>query len=212
MKLGLIPQLEYNIYRNRTNALIKLTKRNYYLKLFSSYKNSTKKLWQAINTLSKGSLSKAQISSLIHEDRIISEPKDISETFNDHFVNIAPSLEKKLAKAIQNPLDFLRGNFDNPMEAPEATIDDFSYVVRSMQNKKCQITDFSIEVLKDNIASLAHPIINLFNQSIREGTFPDYLKKARIVPIYKRGPKSDVNNYRPISLLNIFSKIFEKNN
>ena len=210
MKLGLIPQLEYNIYRNRTNALIKLTKRNYYLKLFSSYKNSTKKLWQAINTLSKGSLSKAQISSLIHEDRIISEPKDISETFNDHFVNIAPSLEKKLAKAIQNPLDFLRGNFDNPMEAPEATIDDFSYVVRSMQNKKCQITDFSIEVLKDNIASLAHPIINLFNQSIREGSFPEYLKKARIVPIYKRGPKSDVNNYRPISLLNIFSKIFEK--
>ena len=210
MKLGLIPQLEYNIYRNRTNALIKLTKRNYYLNIFSTYKKSTKKLWQAINTLSKASVSKSTFSTLIHENKIISDPQDISKAFNDHFVNVAPSLEKKLSKAIQNPLDFLRGVFDKSMDSPEATIEDFSYIVRSMQNKKCPINDFSIEVLKDNIVTLAHPIIFLFNKSIREGKFPNYLKKALVVPIYKRGPKSDVNNYRPISLLNVFSKIFEK--
>ena len=210
MKLGLTPLIEYNIYRNRTNALIKLTKRKYYLNVFSTYKNSTRKLWQTINTLSKGSISKPKISSLIHGDKIITDPHDISETFNDHFVNIAPSLEKQLAKAIHDPLDFLHGNYVNSMDSPEATIDDFCYIVKSMQNKKCHINDFSIEVIKDNVAVLAHPIIFLFNQSIREGKFPNYLKKARIVPIYKRGPKSDVNNYRPISLLNIFSKIFEK--
>ena len=53
-KLGLISQVQYNSYRNRTTALIKLTKRNYYLKVFSNFKNSTRKLWQAANTLTGG--------------------------------------------------------------------------------------------------------------------------------------------------------------
>ena len=53
-------------------------------------------------------------------------------------------------------------------------------------------------------------ITNLFNRSLNEGLFPDSLKTAKIVPLFKDGSKVEENNYRPISLLIIWSKTFEK--
>ena len=210
LKLGLTSQLEYNIYRNRTNALIKLTKRNYYMHAFSSFKKSTKKIWQTVNSLTKGPPSHTKMSSLIFDNKVFSTPQDISNIFNEHFANIASSLEEKLPKSGHDPLDFMHGNFDNEMDMPNATIDDLLFIVKSMKNKKCQINDFSVEILKENALVIAHPLTFIFNQSIREGKFPNSMKKALIVPIYKKGAKSNVDNYRPISLLNVFSKIFEK--
>ena len=57
---------------------------------------------------------------------------------------------------------------------------------------------------------LVHPISYLFNQSVTQSKFPKRLKSAYVVPIFKKGSKASTNNYRPISLLHIFSKIFEK--
>ena len=65
-------------------------------------------------------------------------------------------------------------------------------------------------MIKKHKIEFAIPLSILFNQSIIHGTFPNCFKHANIIPIYKKGPKDDVNNYRPISLLNTFSKIFEK--
>ena len=53
-------------------------------------------------------------------------------------------------------------------------------------------------------------IANIINNSFEEGVFPDALKIAKVVPIYKDGNKFEVENYRPISLLTSFSKIYEK--
>ncbi|KAL0870443.1 hypothetical protein ABMA27_005440 [Loxostege sticticalis] len=58
--------------------------------------------------------------------------------------------------------------------------------------------------------SLVAPLCILFKRSIREGVMPDMWKSAFITPIHKKGNKSDVSNYRPISKLCIFSKILER--
>lgn len=51
----------------------------------------------------------------------------------------------------------------------------------------------------------------IFNQTLKEGLVPDSFKNALVVPLYKgNGHKTNITNYRPISLLNVFSKIFEK--
>ena len=57
---------------------------------------------------------------------------------------------------------------------------------------------------------LAPSITALINKSIETATFPSHLKVAKIFPIYKSGTKADPTNYRPISILPTFSKIFEK--
>lgn len=51
---------------------------------------------------------------------------------------------------------------------------------------------------------------HLYNKSIMSGVFPALLKKAEVIPLHKKGDKQNLNNYRPISILSTFSKIFEK--
>ena len=64
--------------------------------------------------------------------------------------------------------------------------------------------------MKQNCHLIAQPLKLLLNQSFQQGKFPNRLKHAQVTPLYKKGAKTDPNNYRPISLLNVFSKIFEK--
>ena len=53
-------------------------------------------------------------------------------------------------------------------------------------------------------------LVEIFNKCIVNGVYPNSLKIGQIIPIHKSGPKNLCNNYRPISLLSPFSKIFEK--
>ena len=57
---------------------------------------------------------------------------------------------------------------------------------------------------------ISHPLTELVNQSFLTGIFPHKLKVAKVVSIYKKSDPQDVSNYRPISLLPIFSKLYEK--
>lgn len=54
------------------------------------------------------------------------------------------------------------------------------------------------------------PISLIFNQCLKDGCFPSIWKQAHIVPIHKKGPKTAIENYRPISILNVLSKLLER--
>ena len=71
-------------------------------------------------------------------------------------------------------------------------------------------SDISPRILKLFIQIIAPLLTILFNNCLRSGIFPNELKVARVIPLYKSGDKSDITNYRPISLLPVLSKIFEK--
>ena len=58
--------------------------------------------------------------------------------------------------------------------------------------------------------TLVYPLKLIFKGSIQEGVFPDCWKKDNVVPIHKKESKNLLKNYRPISLLPIFGKIFER--
>lgn len=64
--------------------------------------------------------------------------------------------------------------------------------------------------LRSTAATLCQPICYIFNLCLKEGTFPTIWKSARIVPVFKSGDRSDVENYRPISILPTLSKLFER--
>lgn len=64
--------------------------------------------------------------------------------------------------------------------------------------------------LRDNAAVIAATVTFLVNLSLSTGSVPDEWKKARIVPLYKSGGQENMDNYRPISILPVLSKILEK--
>ena len=66
------------------------------------------------------------------------------------------------------------------------------------------------KLLKLGFPLLEEPLSVLLNKSIETGTYPDKLKIAKIIPIYKADEDNNPENYRPISLLSIFNRIFEK--
>ena len=65
-------------------------------------------------------------------------------------------------------------------------------------------------MLKLCATSISKPLHILFNNSVISECFPNEWKKANVIPVHKKGDKQIINNYRPVSLLPICSKIFEK--
>ena len=65
-------------------------------------------------------------------------------------------------------------------------------------------------MLKICDSSIIKPLSIIFNNSLNSGIFPTIWKKANVIPIHKKGDKMDIKNYRPISLLPLCGKLFEK--
>jgi hypothetical protein len=76
--------------------------------------------------------------------------------------------------------------------------------------KSAGYDDISLEIMKLAIPFVAHPLSTIVNNSFTLGLMPDSLKIAKVCPVFKSGDFNEFNNYRPISVLPSFSKIFEK--
>ena len=80
-----------------------------------------------------------------------------------------------------------------------------------VQTKAKDLYNFPIDIIKALAdIRLAEPLCHIINHSLKEDIFPDTLKHAKVIPLFKSGPCEDIKNYRPISILPLFDKIFEK--
>jgi len=82
-------------------------------------------------------------------------------------------------------------------------------IVKLKSKKSCGPDSLNANLIYEFNNYLIQPLHHIFNLSITSGVFPSMLKIAKVLPVYKKGDHSSVGTYRPISLLNTFSKIFE---
>ena len=106
---------------------------------------------------------------------------------------------------------FLKGDYGNSFYFSPVSEFEISSVISSLNCSKSvgpnSIPIYLLKILNNNISLCLSKIIN---DSFLHGIFPDKLKIAKVTPIFKKGSRTDKSNYRPISVLSIFSKIFEK--
>ena len=97
------------------------------------------------------------------------------------------------------------------MQFEELNFDEFEEAFKSLKrNKAAGFDDLSSNIIIDAYDSLKNILFHVFKVSIKQGIFPDSLKIAKVTPIFKSGAKDNVSNYRPISILPVFSKVLER--
>jgi len=77
-------------------------------------------------------------------------------------------------------------------------------------NKSPGADNISPKILKEISTDIIGPLAYIFNLSFTSGVVPDSLKLAKVIPVFKKGDRTQAGNYRPISLLTVFDKILEK--
>ena len=83
-------------------------------------------------------------------------------------------------------------------------------LICSLKNKSSNLNTVPVKILKSICEIISPCLTNIINRSLTTSVFPDRLKKARVTPIPKEGDKCNLSNFRPISVLSVFSKVFEK--
>ena len=138
----------------------------------------------------------------------IKEVESKLESFNIFFADIGKKLTEKFS-AKRN--ESYTKKTVNSLFLQKTTITEISNILRDNKNKcsvdASNLNNYCLRLL----ASLISPFLcKVFNSCLNFGLFPDCLKFAKVIPIYKEGDESDPSSYRPISLLPAVGKIFEK--
>ena len=154
------------------------------------------------------------IHKLEVDDNDVSDPKKISDELNSYFCNTAENILKdsdnpSVSNAPFEPYILKIPKPDSIFKFKRVTPNDIVYHLAKLKTSRSG--KIPTRFLKDGVKCIAHVLSSLFNKSMESGVFPDNLKTAAICPIYKgEGSKSSPNNYRPISVLPIVARLFEK--
>ena len=132
----------------------------------------------------------------------------LANAFNNCSVSIGPQLARGLASDT-NPVLYVNP-INNSMVMLDVTTMEVENVIKSLKNTSPVSDESTAFVEKECLDSIIETLVHLINISCRSGVLPPELKLAKVVPIFKSGDSSSVNNYRPISLLSFFSRVFER--
>lgn len=158
--------------------------------------------WRNLNELIGRKRKPTAIQKIVKTDGTsITEPLDIANAFNEHFVNTPCNIPRH-SPSNRSP----KSIFFRTTDAEEV-----AKLIRNMKKKKSVGWDCVSTALLMNCAPVLAPLLApLFNQCFHEGYYPKELKIARIIPIFKKGESYLLGNYRPIALLSVINKIFER--
>ena len=202
----------YKKYRKMIKRLTFLSKQSYYKSYFENNKNNSRKTWDGIRNIINQSHKKQNNNIFLnYKGKTIFDQKSVANTFNQHYSTIADKLLSKLEKPTCEYQDFLKNPNKNELYLNEIEPDEIRKMINDLDTKKsADIYGISPTFLKASSNSLSMLLSPIFNLSLFTGKFPDSLKVAKVIPVFKSGSKLDPINYRPISLLPLFSKLLEK--
>lgn len=200
----------YKRYRNFCNNLIKKANRDYEKQEIENAKDNKKQLWDTIKKISGSSKTTDHSPSLIQGDNPVNDINFV----NSYFIDIGKRIAEKTQSSARPRLDSHFSPNSNALDSlvmlPTDEREIFS-LIQGLKNKCAVGIDLiTTKIVKRYAHILTGPLTHIFNLALSTGVFPKKFKIAVIKPIYKGGDRTCVDNYRPISILPILSKILER--
>ena len=206
---------KYKKCKNSVTKAIRLAKKEYFQNQVKDNRNNPKKLWSLIKTLTRENVNNhVNINSLKDKNGISHDEKgQLVEMLNSFFVNQPRELLGTSSSPTTGPSNNINcSNSAKPLVIPYITKGEIEKSILSMPSNKASGADgLSVKILKAAAPAISSSLARLINHCIDNGCVPSAWKLAKVIPIYKgKGSRDDMSNYRPISVLPILSKIFEK--
>ena len=220
--------------KNYCNRLYKRERKNYYSQLNLSNINDNKKFWNTMKPLfsDKGGVKDNII--LVEDNKIISKDSEVAQAFQHFFANAVNSLDITENRAILTDVKDIKGEVEKTIKMfeihpsiiniKEKVKNDFRFsfteintdtikaeIIKLKGNKMGTFMNINAKQLKQVCEVVCEPLMVIWNTEVIENKkFPLKLKLADISPIFKKLQSTLVNNYRPISVLPVVSKVFER--
>ena len=210
----------YMRYKAISTCVKKATRKNkqeYYSELLDESERDPRKYWNLVNK-TRGKNESNSITKIKIDGKTLTTSENAAELaniFNRHFNEVPEKLLENLP-TIGKQMPFKgttktnSGNKEHKLTHIKLSVEDVERAIAKLRYKKSVGYDgISSYIVKGNPKLFTQILTPLLNASLTQGIFPDKLKPSIIVPIFKNGETDCVKNYRPISLLSVFSKIFE---
>ena len=181
----------------------------YYSNQLEIHKNDISKSWKILKQIiGKDSCKSSTNQEFCIGNTSITDSTAIANGFNNFFVSIGQKLAKDITSDV-NPMSYIN-SIEHSIVITDISYTEVTQVISTLKNSSAGWDELPTFVANKCISGYIEPLTYLINNSFTEGVFPKELKLARVVHIFKIGDKTELTNYRPISVLSFFSKFFEK--
>lgn len=198
---------EFKKFNQSFKNKIRYNKKQHFEEKFSSCDNSNQKQWDLIRDVLDPNPADS-IKSIMKDDGVeTTDMQEIVESFNMFFVNVVKNVIPRSGVLGECTLKHNATSLFYLRKTTPAEINDI--IVSLKSNAAPGFDGIKTKTVK-KLSDIISPLISAFiNKDLKNGHFPDILKRAKVSPIFKKGKKNEMGNYRPISVLCVFSKIFE---
>ena len=200
----------YKFHRNKVKHEVEKAEREFYSNLLQASKGNLRKTWTILkNIINKNKSNRVQTEFKIGND-VVKNKTIIAENFNEFFTNIGPNLASKIPAQSRSPSSFLSSRVEESLFLKPLDYEELQEILDSLNRCAPGYDGISKDILFLSLPFICHSLLHMINLSLSQGVFPDEMKLANIIPLFKAEDPMLFNNYRPVSLLSIFSKLYEK--
>jgi len=201
----------YKIYNSILSRVIVAAKDKFYTDVITDAGNDSRQLWGILNRVVDRKQCKHRIPDrFIVNGENVRTKKKIATAFNAYFASIGKDMADSIPD-IEGFEDHVQYPQQRAIQLKPLKMEEVQEIMKNQQPKMSSgIDTINNKIVKTCHEQLAYPMTLIINKSIEEQYVPTAYKKAKIVPLFKKGAANECGNYRPVSLLSALSKILEK--
>ena len=200
----------YKECKRLVSKRIKQERRHYYNIQLAESQKEPKLYWNTIKEIIGRANSYPYPDYFIVNDHPMNDSKVIANQFNEFFINVGPQLENKMADSSITHTHYLEESNQHSIFIEPTTEDEINGVFKILKNSAAGYDGYNRTIIAIIFHIVLKPLVHIINLSLLSGTVPKEIKLAKVKPLFKGDNPHLLNNYRPISILPILSKFFEK--